>query len=216
MKMCQCQSRLVSWNILMISEGKRYEGCILGSEVIKKQTEWRKKLELIAGLRWKYGWWLWSWAPALYSGKNLPGSWGVCEQQQGSLWTSEWVQKLHSLSTSSPCTYDWVLAADGAPCSYNIPDVLDSCGPDDTFLKTNRRLLSGVTRASLVYEWPFSKTVTPYPAVVVYTYTYLPVVLGLLPGHKACFMLTHFYTIHSGFKLVFPKILGTSSCSTSM
>lgn len=47
-KMCKCcKSRLVSWNILMISERTKVTGVYFRMWVYKKQTAWRKKLELI-------------------------------------------------------------------------------------------------------------------------------------------------------------------------
>lgn len=77
------------------------------------------------------GIWLevWSWAPVLPPGRWLLDSCGMrwpAAGQPVSLWTGS----PFSLLTSSLCTYDRVLAADGAPCSHDIIDFFESCGAE--------------------------------------------------------------------------------------
>ena len=47
-----------------------------------------------------------------------------------------WMGSRSSLLTSSPCTYDRVLAADRTPCSRDTVDFFESHGAEGTFLET--------------------------------------------------------------------------------
>ena len=150
--MCKCcKSRLVSWNILMISEGIKVTGVYFRMWVYKKQTEWRKKLELILILGIKI--WLVTLVlgssmalreePSRLLGNGVISSRTACEQLNG---LKIFTLSLLTLYNMTGCGEHRVFLAPVTQQAF-----LESCGADNRFLKTNHQLLSGVTRPSLVY-----------------------------------------------------------------